>query len=593
MTVSSLPLKIHHNSAGHWGIRAFWVLATILFVLYIPTKAEDGTVGDMTFALQLAIAAMALNLVMGFGGIISLGHSAYFGLGGYATAVLVDHYGWSQGWTFFVAAILGFVIGCATSLPALRLKGVYLALVTLGLAVLFPQLVKWQKAEWLTDGARGIDDLGYDDVPTWPILGELRREEGRAVFMWWVTVIVVVLAYLVCRGIVKSRVGRSLIAIRDNETAAAVMGVNTARTKTLVFGVSASMCAVGGSLFAVSGKLVNPDLRFFTLIGSIIFLLVMVLGGAATLWGPIVGAVVYVVIETRTREAAADERGRPRLAVRLDERLAGVADPRNRAPRDDVPRPVRHHRAAQAPRREVRRPRSEPRRHRKQRPADRGRRGAVAATNRSYPSPQERPHEPSNNTSGCRSRCDRRWPSRRSASATPAPKPRRDGRSTPRTAPTPTPRTRPSRARSRIGSAMPLSGPVARRRSSRAARGFQAYVEYANANELLPGVTIEVDIQDDQYDPSLTPGVVQGLIDSGVHLFAGNIGTAQNLTVRRQINEECIPHLNLLTGDPAWGDVEEYPWTTGLLTPYNRESQGYADEHRRELPRRDGRRCTT
>ena len=304
-----MPCKVHHNSVQHWAIRAVWAVATILFLLYIPTKGETGTVGDMTFALQLAIAAMALNLVMGFGGIVSIGHSAYFGLGGYTTAILVDHYGWSQGWTFYVAAVLGFVVGCATSLPALRLKGVYLALVTLGLAVLFPQLIKWKKATWLTDGARGIDDIGYDDVPKWPILGELRREEGRVVFMWWVTVIVVVLAYLVCRGIVKSRVGRSLIAIRDNETAAAVMGVNTARTKTIVFGVSAAMCAVAGSLFAVSGKIVNPDLRNFTLVGSIIFLLVMVLGGAATLWGPIVGAIAYVVVETRTREAAANGEG--------------------------------------------------------------------------------------------------------------------------------------------------------------------------------------------------------------------------------------------------------------------------------------------
>lgn len=304
-----MPFKVHHNSVQHWAIRAVWAVATILFLLYIPTKGETGTVGDMTFALQLAIAAMALNLVMGFGGIVSIGHSAYFGLGGYTTAILVDHYGWSQGWTFYVAAVLGFVVGCATSLPALRLKGVYLALVTLGLAVLFPQLIKWKKATWLTDGARGIDDIGYDDVPRWPILGELRREEGRVVFMWWVTVIVVVLAYLVCRGIVKSRVGRSLIAIRDNDTAAAVMGVNTARTKTIVFGVSAAMCAVAGSLFAVSGKIVNPDLRNFTLVGSIIFLLVMVLGGAATLWGPIVGAIAYVVVETRTREAAANGEG--------------------------------------------------------------------------------------------------------------------------------------------------------------------------------------------------------------------------------------------------------------------------------------------
>jgi ABC-type branched-subunit amino acid transport system substrate-binding protein len=128
-----------------------------------------------------------------------------------------------------------------------------------------------------------------------------------------------------------------------------------------------------------------------------------------------------------------------------------------------------------------------------------------------------------------------------------------------------------------IGSAMPLSGPVAAAFEP-AARGFEAYVAYANENELLPGVTIEVDIQDDAYDPSLTPGVVQGLIDSGVHLFSGNIGTPQNQSVVDTINEECIPHLNLLTGDPAWGeDIEEWPWTTGLLTPYHQETRGYAD----------------
>jgi len=320
-----MALRIPQNSPPHVAVRVLWVVATVAFVLYVPTRTNTGTIVDMTLALQLAIAAMALNLVMGFGGIISLGHSAFFGLGGYTTAVLVDHYGWSQGWTLPVAVAIGFVVGCATSLPALRLKGVYLALVTLGLAVLFPQLVKWQKAEWLTDGARGINDIGYDDVPTWRFLNvdilpegriggwtfleELRRGDGRAVFMWWLSLLVLALSYLVCRGIVKSRVGRSLVAIRDNEVAAAVMGVNRSRTKTLVFGVSAAMCAVAGSLFSVVGELVNTKLRNFTLVGSITFLLIMVFGGAATLWGPIVGAVVYVFVENKTREAGADSGG--------------------------------------------------------------------------------------------------------------------------------------------------------------------------------------------------------------------------------------------------------------------------------------------
>jgi branched-chain amino acid transport system substrate-binding protein len=128
----------------------------------------------------------------------------------------------------------------------------------------------------------------------------------------------------------------------------------------------------------------------------------------------------------------------------------------------------------------------------------------------------------------------------------------------------------------RVGSAMPLSGGVAAAAFEPVARGLEAYVDYANENELLPGYTIELTIRDDQYNPVLTPGEVNALIDGGVHLFSGIIGTPNNLAVRDTINEECIPHLNLLTGDPAWGDeVEDYPWTTGILTPYHHESRAY------------------
>ena len=304
-----MPVKVHWGSPAHWAIRLLWVAATIALIVYIPTRAQPSTISDMTTALELATVAMALNLVMGFGGLISLGHSAYFGLGAYTMAVLVDHYGWTQGWTLYIAAVVGFVVGCLTSLPALRLKGVYLALTSIALAVLFPQLVKWRKLEWLTDGARGIDDLQYDDIPEWPILGELDGRRGRAVWMYWLAVIIAVVSYLICRGVVKSRVGRSLVAIRDNETAAAVMGVNRARTQTIVYGLSAAMTAVAGALFGIGLNGVNPDLRYFTLIGSITFVVIMVIGGGATLWGPIVGAFVYVLVENRTREWGAESSG--------------------------------------------------------------------------------------------------------------------------------------------------------------------------------------------------------------------------------------------------------------------------------------------
>ena len=136
----------------------------------------------------------------------------------------------------------------------------------------------------------------------------------------------------------------------------------------------------------------------------------------------------------------------------------------------------------------------------------------------------------------------------------------------------------------KIGSAMPLSGGAAAAAFEPAARGLQAYITYANENDLVPGYELELTVGDDQYDPALTPGVVNGLIDDGVHLFAGNIGTQNNLAVRDTLNEECIPQLNVLAGDPRFGEVEDYPWTTGLLTSYEYEYGAYAEDIAANFP---------
>ena len=135
-----------------------------------------------------------------------------------------------------------------------------------------------------------------------------------------------------------------------------------------------------------------------------------------------------------------------------------------------------------------------------------------------------------------------------------------------------------------IGSAMPLSGGAAAAAFEPAARGLEAYINYANENDLVPGYELELTIGDDQYDPALTPGVVNGLIDDGVHLFAGIIGTQNNLAVRDTLNEECIPQLNVLAGDPRFGEVADYPWTTGLLTSYEYEFGGYAQDIAANFP---------
>ncbi|MCU1398276.1 MAG: hypothetical protein JWN62_1385 [Acidimicrobiales bacterium] len=127
-----------------------------------------------------------------------------------------------------------------------------------------------------------------------------------------------------------------------------------------------------------------------------------------------------------------------------------------------------------------------------------------------------------------------------------------------------------------IGSAMPLSVSPAAAAFAPVKDGFELYFKYANDNNLLPGVTLKPDVQDDQYDATLTPGVVSGLIDSGASIFSGIIGTANNEAVRDTLNSECIPQMLNLSGAPEWGDVANYPWTSGALVPYDIEAKIYS-----------------
>ena len=137
----------------------------------------------------------------------------------------------------------------------------------------------------------------------------------------------------------------------------------------------------------------------------------------------------------------------------------------------------------------------------------------------------------------------------------------------------------------KIGSVIPLSGGPAASAFSPVKAGFEAYVQYANENGLLgDGLTLEVQIEDDQYNAELTPGAVNTLIESDVDMFAGIIGTADNLAVRDTLNDNCYPQLSALTGAPAWGDVENYPWTTGGLVPYDVEAKVYAGNIAEQFP---------
>ena len=316
-----LPVRVPFASPQHWALRALGV-AAIAYVLLLPIFKDlrPNEYGELTDICIFALAALSLNLLIGFTGQISIGHSAFFGVGAYTTAILVKDHGWSPGWTFAAAAVICFGVGVLVGLPALRLKGLYLTLVTLALAQMFPALVR--KFDWLTGGGRGINGIRYEQ-PDWTGLPSGRA--GRSEWLYWVALAMLVLGYFVVRNLVKSRVGRAMIAVRDNQTAAAVMGVNIAVTKTVVFGLSAALCGIAGSQFAIRQTQATPETLTFTILGSIIFLIIMVIGGAASLMGPIVGAFVYYRFDEFTRalpdksylpEAAQDFlQGRPNLAT--------------------------------------------------------------------------------------------------------------------------------------------------------------------------------------------------------------------------------------------------------------------------------------
>jgi branched-chain amino acid transport system permease protein len=293
-------VTIRKGSASHRVLQIVLWAAVVVLVWRVPYTVEITDLDLINEALTITIVVVGLNLLTGFTGLVSLGHAAFYGLGAYTTAVLVDHYGWTHGWTFLVSAALCFGAGVIVGLPALRLKGLYLALVTLSLVVIFPGLVR--KFESLTGGSRGLRRLEYDP-PAWldDRFGiDWDSRQGERYWKYWLTIFILVIVLLVVRNIVKSRVGRSMIAARDNPTAAAVMGVNLSVVKTVTFGLSAAIAGLGGSLFTSKQGQVTPE--SFNLIDSIEFVVAMIIGGIATLIGPIVGGLALYFSQYWSRD---------------------------------------------------------------------------------------------------------------------------------------------------------------------------------------------------------------------------------------------------------------------------------------------------
>jgi branched-chain amino acid transport system permease protein len=244
-----------------------------------------------------AVLALSLNLLLGYTGQLSLGHVAFFGIGAYATALLTVKLEWSP-WIGLLAAVVlpgtaGYVIGRL----ALKLRGAYFVLLTIS----FAGCVSLVSVNWmdLTNGPLGLPGVPPLEValPGLPALS-LRTKPA----FYYVVLAAVALSYLVCRALIRSRVGRALVALRENETLAASVGIDGTHYLVLAAVVSAAMAGFGGGLYAHYTRFVSPEVFLFTY--TVTMVIMVVAGGKGTLAGPIVGAVLFTVLPEALRAAA-------------------------------------------------------------------------------------------------------------------------------------------------------------------------------------------------------------------------------------------------------------------------------------------------
>lgn len=265
-----------------------WIWSAVLLVvlLILPFLFKNYRVFQFNLVLVYAIAILGLNILTGYNGQFSLGHGAFYAFGAYTAAILMDKVGAPYWATLPVAFVFCFLFGFIVGFPALRLAGHFLALATFALALAVPQMLKYKHVEHLTGGVQGIV-LNKPEAPfTFSFLGEPLSADR---WLYYFTLAVTVVMFLLAWNLLRGRVGRALIAVRDHPIAATAMGINLPVVKSMTFGVSAGITGLAGALAAIVVAFVSPD--SFTSYLSIFLLVGVVVGGLASIPGAIFGGI--------------------------------------------------------------------------------------------------------------------------------------------------------------------------------------------------------------------------------------------------------------------------------------------------------------
>jgi len=267
-------------------------LLILLVMLVVPLFVRNFVIFQITMVLIYGIAVLALNILTGGSGQFSLGQSAFYALGAYTSGILMEHLGVNYALTLPVAGMVCFAAGFLFGFPALRLSGIYLALATFALAVAMPQLLKLGIFEHWTGGVQGLVVTKPDAPFDLPI--------SQDAWLYYFTLAVTLVIYITSIFLLKSRSGRAMMAIRDNEIAASAMGVDVSLYKTLAFGISAGITGIAGGLGAIAVQFVAPD--SYTIQLAIALFLGMVVGGVGWLPGSFAGAAFIVFVPNLAEE---------------------------------------------------------------------------------------------------------------------------------------------------------------------------------------------------------------------------------------------------------------------------------------------------
>jgi branched-chain amino acid transport system permease protein len=251
----------------------------IAFACVLPFLVSNYRVLQLTLAMVYAIALLGLNMLTGYNGQISLGHGAFYAIGAYTAAVLMDKFGVPYWLTVPAAGAVCALVGFLFGLPALRLEGLYLALATFALGLAMPQILKYKGLEHWTGGVQGIV-ITKPDAPSWMPMSQDR-------WLYFVVLAWLLAMFLFAWNLLRGRIGRAMVAIRDQPIAAQAMGIDTAMVKSMTFGVSALYTGTAGALGAVVIQFVAPD--SFNVFVSIGFVVGVVVGGLASISGAIYG----------------------------------------------------------------------------------------------------------------------------------------------------------------------------------------------------------------------------------------------------------------------------------------------------------------